>query len=74
MVGFQTTVSLGDLIVALVSLCTLVGLYYTQRADIRQTDYKVEELRRGRGLILEHWPHMVQRCFGWRGGGNSAED
>lgn len=70
----STTVSLGDLIVALISLCTLVGLYYAQRFSIAQTDYKVEELRRGRGLILEHWPHMVQRCFGWRGSGSRGEE
>lgn len=69
---FQTTVSAGDLIVALVSLCSALAVFFTMKSQVIATDYKVEELRRGRGLILEHWPQSVKRCFGYINGGNSS--
>jgi hypothetical protein len=71
---FQTTVSVGDLIVAAVSLCSALGVFYAVKYQVIACDYKVEELRRGRGLILEHWPHTVQRCFGFVRGRPSDSD
>jgi hypothetical protein len=57
----QYTVSLGDMVVVVVAIFS-IGVNY---AHINQIDYKVEELRRGRGIILEHFPPMVRRCFGY---------
>lgn len=35
------------------------------------TEKAVENMQRGRGLILEHWPPMVRRCFGYGANGNA---
>jgi hypothetical protein len=57
----QYTVSVGDMVVVVVAIFSM-GVNY---ARINTIEYKVEELRRGRGIILEHFPPMVRRCFGY---------
>lgn len=68
----QTTVSFGDL---LVLAGFGVHVMYNYFGVVRRVDrvvlrhegleQKFEELRRGRGLILESFPPMVRRCFGY---------
>jgi hypothetical protein len=62
---FQTTVSLGDLVVCAVAIVSGAGTFFANKARVESVEYKVEELRRGRGIILEHFPPMVRRCFGY---------
>jgi hypothetical protein len=57
----QYTISLGDIVVVTVAVFS-IGVNY---ARISTIEYKFEELRRGRGLILDHFPPMVRRCFGF---------
>lgn len=68
----RTEISIGDLAVIVGLVGTALGNYFTTRNMTERTDYKVEELRRGRGLILEHWPPAVQRCFGYFNGNSRA--
>lgn len=75
---FQTTVSLGDVVVLLGLAATVLTNYFgvvrrVDRISDRQkaTDDKVEELRHGRGLVLgptSDWPPMVRKCFGYGDG------
>jgi hypothetical protein len=71
---FNTQISLGDIVLFAGFCIGGASSYFGTLNKIKATDYKIEELRRGRGLILEHWPHTVQRCFGWRGNGNISQD
>ena len=66
-------VSLGDIIVVVGFVVGGLANYFMLSSKVREVLYKVEELRRGRGLILEHWPYAVQRCFGYRNGVKPAE-
>lgn len=61
----QPTVSMGDLVVAVVAVCSFAANYFVTQQRVTALEYKVEELRRGRGIILEHFPPMVRRCFGF---------
>lgn len=77
------TISLGDIALIVGLLGTMVWNYFAiiRRQDrlnarhdllsnrVTNLDGKVEELRRGRGLILEHWPATVRRCFGFDANG-----
>ena len=64
----QPTVSLGDLVIACGMAAAAAANYFAVVNKQKATDWKVEELRRGRGLILEHWPPSVRRCFGYSNG------
>ena len=59
------TISVGDVVAIVGMTAAAVGNYFAIASKIKATDWKVEELRRGRGLILDHWPPMVRRCFGY---------
>lgn len=74
-IAISTTISVGDVL----TLITLIGVviynYYaivrridriTERVKHNETSY--EDLRRGRGLILENWPQAMQRLMGFRNG------
>lgn len=61
------TISVGDIAVVVGMAVAATGNYFAIANKIKATDWKVEELRRGRGLILDHWPPMVRRCFGYDG-------
>jgi hypothetical protein len=51
----------------MIGLCLAgVGNYFGTVARVKEVDWKIEELRRGRGLILRDWPPMVKRCFGYK--------
>lgn len=74
-ITINTTISLGDVI----TLLTLVGVviynYYAivRRIDrvterVKHNEQSIEDLRRGRGLILENWPQAMQRLLGFRNG------
>lgn len=77
------TISLGDIALILGLAGTMIWNYVMiiRRQDglnarhtllsqrVTNLDGKVEELRRGRGLILEHWPATVRRCFGFDANG-----
>jgi hypothetical protein len=63
----QFTISLGDVILGVCMFVSVIANYFAVKYAIRDLDYRVEELRRGRGLILEHWPAPVRRCFGFDG-------
>ena len=63
-------ISVGDILILIGFVGTILGNYFMLKALVREVNYKVEELRRGRGLILEHWPPSVQRCFGYMNGGS----
>jgi hypothetical protein len=67
-VTIDSHISIGDLVVIIGILGSIAANYFGVLNKIRATDWKVEELRRGRGLILEHWPHAVRRCFGYDNG------
>ena len=69
---FSGQITLGDAVMV-ATLCISIGYNYVavvrrvDRLGLRQDALgeKIEDLRRGRGLILEHWPPMVRRCFGY---------
>lgn len=77
------TISIGDIVLVLGLFGTMAWNYFAviRRQDrlsarhdlisqrVTNLDNRVEELRRGRGLILEHWPATVRRCFGFDGNG-----
>lgn len=51
-------------------LAHLVFFQFKQVRRIDTIEYQVEELRKGRGLIMEHFPPMVRRCFGYGANGH----
>lgn len=72
---FSNTITVGDLFAGLMMVCSAIAFYF---AGVRRVDAvvikadvlekSVEELRRGRGLILDgdsNWPDAVRRCFGY---------
>ena len=61
----STSISIGDIAIMVGLVGTAAANYFGVVNKIKAVDYKLEELRRGRGLILEHWPHAVRRCFGF---------
>lgn len=75
-ITINTTVSIGDLIAITLLLSTIAYNYYAiiRRLDRLQDQIKrnadsFEDLRRGRGLILESWPQAMQKVMGFRNGG-----
>lgn len=64
----QYTISLGDVVVVLVAALSFSANYFLTQSRVTALEYKVDELRRGRGLILENFPPMVRRCFGYMSG------
>lgn len=67
---FSLTISLGDVLVVGGMLAHLVFFQFKQVRRIDTIEYQVEELRKGRGLIMEHFPPMVRRCFGYGANGH----
>jgi hypothetical protein len=66
--NIEPTISVGDLCI-FVGMCgAAVGNYFGTVNKVKEVKWMVEELRRGRGLILRDWPPMVKRCFGYRNG------
>ena len=59
------TISFGDIMVCVGIVAAGAANYFGTIAKINSVDYKVEELRRGRGLILKDWPYTIQRCFNY---------
>lgn len=70
--NISTQVSWGDIFVGLGLLAAMAQNYFGTQAAIKELRRDYEEVRRGRGLILEHFPHAVQRCFGFINGGTNA--
>lgn len=81
-ISFSANITLGD-VIALLGLAGTVAYNYFaiwRRIDrvsnrvelvdtrIKTTDEKFEDLRRGRGLIMESWPQAMQRVMGFRNG------
>ena len=74
-VVIDTDLSIGDLAIVGSVLFTGTANYIAIMYKVKATDWKVEELRRGRGLILKDWPPRVQACFGWiNGNGKHSGD
>lgn len=72
MFSFSTSISLGDVVLLMSVLGSIAYNYFAvvRRVDILEVHHQnlendFEDLRRGRGLILEHWPPMVRKCFGY---------
>ena len=67
---FSNHVTLGDVVVILGIVAAVFANYFGMRARINELAKTVDELRRGRGLILgpnSDWPDAVRRCFGFVG-------
>lgn len=72
MLHYDNSITLGD-VVALILLCAAMIAQYIaliRRLDshanrIKNTEDDIYELKRGRGLVLEHWPFRVRQCFGF---------
>ena len=63
-----TTVSIGDIVLALGLVASVILHYAVNTLMIRKIAQDVADLRRGRGLILgpaSDWPPQVKRCFGY---------
>lgn len=76
---FSAQITLGDAVMVATLFASIAYNYIAvvrrvDRIGYRQdaTEKAVEDMRRGRGLILEHWPPMVRRCFGY--GANGTAD
>lgn len=77
------TISIGDIVLVLGLCGTMAWNYFTviRRQDrlaarhdllsqrVNNLDTRVDDLRRGRGLILEHWPAPFRRLFGFDANG-----
>lgn len=75
-ITINTTVSIGDIIAIALLIGTIAYNYFAiiRRLDrisdkLKHTDQSFEDLRRGRGLILESWPQAMQKVMGFRNGG-----
>jgi hypothetical protein len=71
---FSLTISLGDILVVGGMVGHLVFFQFNQvrRVDRLRSDHDslkgvVVELKHGRGLVIESFPPMVRRCFGYGG-------
>lgn len=74
-ITINSNVSVGDIIAIFMLLCTIAYNYYAiiRRLDrmtdrLKHTEQSFEDLRRGRGLIMESWPQAMQRLMGFRNG------
>lgn len=64
---FTTNISIGDLIVVVFSLGSVIYNYANYGARIKNCETDIHDLKRGRGLIMgaqSDWPLAVRRCFG----------
>jgi hypothetical protein len=66
--NFTPSISLDSI----VTLAGFAGAIFAQhllmKSDIKQNKKDIDDLRRGRGLILgtnSDWPDAVRRCFGF---------
>lgn len=74
-VEFSQNINLGEILLGAGLVGSAVWNYFTtiRRIDALEqrqdgSDSKIEDLRRGRGLILgqdSDWPDAVRRCFGF---------
>lgn len=63
-----TSVSVGDIVIALGLVASVVFHYTVNTLTIKKMAQEISDLRRGRGLILgptSDWPPRVKRCFGY---------
>lgn len=63
-----TTVSIGDIILAVGMVASVVFNYAVNSFMIKQLMRDINDIRRGRGLIMgpnSDWPPQVRRCFGY---------
>lgn len=74
-ITINSNVSVGDIIAILLLVATIAYNYFAiiRRMDrmsdrLKYTEQHFEDLRRGRGLILESWPQAMQRLMGFRNG------
>ncbi len=82
MIHFSQQISVGDIFIAGGIIASVVWNYFSihrrlDRLDDRQTttETRIDDLRRGRGLILgeqSDWPDAVRRCFGFGANGSRA--
>jgi hypothetical protein len=70
----EPTISVGDVSVIGGLVLAATVNYITTVQRVKATDWKVEELRRGRGLILREWPQKIQQCFGYISGNGRHGD
>lgn len=80
---FHFTISLGEVVQMTLLAGAIVAGYvrFVRKLDsledrTERTESTLDELRKGRGLILEHWPWRVRACFGFdrpNGGGINAK-
>lgn len=83
MIEFSNHVTIGDIVVAGGIAGSLIWNYFgihrkLDSLDSRQatTETKIEDLRRGRGLIMgetSDWPNAVRRCFGFGPNGQGRD-
>lgn len=80
-VSVNTNISLGDVLTLLTLVGVIIYNYYAivRRIDriterVKHNEDSIEDMRRGRGLILETWPIAMQRLMGFRNGGGYLND
>ena len=64
---FRSEISIGDISVIVIGLLSLAGYFFGIKYRLDALSTTVEDVRRGRGLILgpnSDWPAAVRRCFG----------
>lgn len=65
---FHPTVSYDSIIVVLGFAGTFVAQWFFLRWEVKELRRDVEDVRRGRGLVMgqnSDWPDAVRRCFGF---------
>ena len=65
---FHPTLTIDSIVVVVGFAGTLAGQWFFLRADVKALRHDIENLRRGRGLIMgatSDWPDAVRRCFGF---------
>lgn len=74
-ITLTTNISVGDIAAIMMLAGTIAYNYYAivRRMDrmsekIKHNEDAYNDLRRGRGLILENWPQAMQRLMGFRNG------
>lgn len=73
--SISSTISIGDIATVSLLVGTIIYNYYTivRRVDriserVNYNEKAIEDLKRGRGLIMESWPVAMQRLMGFRNG------
>lgn len=72
--SFQTHVTIGDVAVLVALAGNVLYFIFGVGWRIQNTDFKVEELRRGRGLVMKDWPIGFQRVMGFINGHHRHDD